>query len=183
MSRKRKAILAACIAAVVAIVCLVVVVPARSSLESLNDSIQQHNEQSDQQRQETDRAKSEFASLLERAESIEEGTADPPASDERDGALCSLALDQEKNPSVVRVEASPIELFEAHYDSDSEAQLTVSYTSVGYDEDGNRVFHDMHRLDTWYAKKGADGWVVYRMEPSAQDPFENGYTELPSRVQ
>jgi hypothetical protein len=183
MSRKRKAILAACIAAAVAVVCLVVIVPSRSSLENLNDDIQQQNEQRDQQRQETDRAKSEFASLLERAESIEEGTADPPASDERDGALCSLALDQEKNPSVARVEASPIELSEARYDSDSEAQFKVSYTSVGYDEGGNRVFHDMHRLDTWYAKKDADGWIVYSMVPSAQDPFVNGYTELPSRAQ
>jgi hypothetical protein len=183
MSRKRKAILVACIVAAVAVVCLVVLVPPRSSLENPSNDIEQHNEQRDQQRQETDRAKSEFASLLERAESIEEGTADPSASEERDGALCSLVLDQEKNPSVVRVEASPVELFEAHYDSNSEAQLTVSYTSVGYDADGNRVFHDMHRLDTWYAKKGADGWVVYRMEPSWQDPFVNGYTELPSRVQ
>ena len=183
MSRKRKAILVACIVAAVAVVCLVVLVPPRSSLENLSDDIQQHNEQRNQQRQETSQAKSEFASLLERAESIEEGTADPPASDERDGELCSLALDQEKNPSVARVEASPIELFEAHYDSDSEAQLTVSYTSVGYDEDGNRVFHDMHRLDTWYARKGDDGWVVYRMESSGQNPFENGYTELPSRAQ
>ncbi|MGI6033446.1 MAG: hypothetical protein ACOX69_08525 [Coriobacteriales bacterium] len=183
MSRKRKAILVACIVAAVAIVCLVVLVPFHSSLENLSDDIQQNNEQRDQQRQETNRAKSEFASLLKRAESIEEGTADPAASDERDGALCSLVLDQEKNPSVVRVEASPIELFEAHYDNDSEAQLTVSYTSVGYDEDGGRVFHDMHRLDTWYAKKSADGWIVYRMENSEQDPFENGYTELPSRAQ
>ncbi|MGI6217878.1 MAG: hypothetical protein ACOYIK_09745 [Coriobacteriales bacterium] len=183
MNRKKIAILAACIVAVVAFLCLIAIVPAQSSLENLNSSIQQQNEQNDQQRQETDRAKSEFASLLERAESIEEGTADPPASEERDGALCSLVLDQEKNPSVVRVEASPVELFEAHYDSDSEAQLTVSYTSVGYDEDGNRVFHDMHRLDTWYAKKGSDGWIIYRMETSEQDPFENGYTELPSRVQ
>lgn len=183
MSRKRKVVLAVCIMAAVAMVCLVVLVPPRSSLENLSDDIQQHNEQRDQQRQETNRAKSEFAPLLERAESIEEGTADPPASDERDGALCSLVLDQEKNPSVVRVEASPVELFEAHYDSDSEAQLKVSYTSVGYDQDGNRVFHDMHRLDTWYAKKGVDGWIVYRMVPSEQDPYENGYTELPSRVQ
>jgi hypothetical protein len=106
-------------------------------------------------------AKSEFAPLVERARDIMEGTADPPASEERDGILVSDAFPPEAHPDTAWVEVEPIEITDVEYTSDTEAVLTVSYSIAGYRSDGWTDFSASMPDDRWYLRKTDDGWVVY----------------------
>ena len=111
--------------------------------------------------QQVAQAKSEFAPLVERARDIMEGTADPPASEERDGVLASEAFPPEAHPDTAWVELSPIEITDVEYTSDTEAVLTVSYSIAGYRSDGWTDFSASMSDDKWYLQKTDDGWVVY----------------------
>jgi hypothetical protein len=111
--------------------------------------------------QQVAQAKSELAPLVERARDIMEGTADPPASEERDGVLASEAFPPEAYPDTAWVEVAPIEITDVEYTSDTEAVLTVSYSIAGYRSDGWTDFSASMTDDKWYLRKTDDGWVVY----------------------
>ncbi|MGI6217879.1 MAG: hypothetical protein ACOYIK_09750 [Coriobacteriales bacterium] len=111
--------------------------------------------------QQVAQAKSEFAPLVERARDIMEGTADPSASEERDGILASYAFPPESHPDTAWVEVKPIEITDVEYTSDTEAVLTVNYSIAGYRSDGWTDFSASMPDDKWYVRKTDDGWVVY----------------------
>ena len=128
----------------------------------------------DQERQEAERQArverygDEFQPLLERARAIMDGTADPPASEELDGELFYWGWDHRRGayPDTTRVEVSPIEVTDVAPDGEGGLTVTVSFKVTQYRADGGVDSHASFVGDTWHARRGGSGWVVYRIETS-----------------
>lgn len=114
------------------------------------------------------RYRGELQPLLERARAIMDGTADPPASEELDGELFYWGWDHRRGayPDTTRVEVSPIEVTNVAPDGEGGLTVTVSFKVTQYRADGGVDSHASFVGDTWHARRGGSGWVVYRIETS-----------------
>ncbi|ADK68167.1 hypothetical protein Olsu_1057 [Olsenella uli DSM 7084] len=107
----------------------------------------------------------EFRPLLDRARSIMDDTADPPSSEELDGALAGRnRFYPEFYPEVTRPEVEWLELTDADVNGD-EAALSVSYVIGYYGPDGSRVdWFESRDVETWHARRRDGRWVVYQVD-------------------
>ena len=113
------------------------------------------------------RAETELRPTLERARAVMAGTADPPASEELDGALYERSFDfrqREYYPDATRAEVTPIVVVDAMYDGDDEVVLTVRFSRAYYRADGSVANAASHSKSRWYLRLEARHWMVYRVE-------------------
>ncbi|MFC2704849.1 MAG: hypothetical protein ACFN02_02690 [Olsenella profusa] len=113
------------------------------------------------------RAEVTFCPTLERARAVMAGTAEPPASEELDGALYERSFDfrqQKYYPDATRAEVTPIVVVDAEYDGDDEVVLTVRFSDTYYRADGSEACGASHSHDRWYLRREDGRWVFYRVE-------------------
>lgn len=113
------------------------------------------------------RAESEFRPTLERARAVMAGTAEPPASEELDGALYERSFDFRQRryyPDATRAEVTPIVVVDAEYDGDDEVVLTVRFSRRYYRADGSVANAASHSKSRWYLRLKDRRWIVYRVE-------------------
>ncbi len=95
------------------------------------------------------------------------GTAEPPASEELDGALYERSFDfrrQTYYPDATRAEVIPIVVVDAEYDGDDEVVLTVRFSRAYYRADGSVANAASHSKSRWYLRPEDRHWMVYRVE-------------------
>lgn len=113
------------------------------------------------------RAEAELRPTLERARAVMAGTAEPPASEELDGALYERSFDfrrQTYYPDATRAEVIPIVVVDAEYDGDDEVVLTVRFSRAYYRADGSVANAASHSKSRWYLRPEDRHWMVYRVE-------------------
>lgn len=113
------------------------------------------------------RAEVTFWPILERARAVMAGTAEPPASEELDGALYERSFDFRQRryyPDATRAEVTPIVVVDAEYDGDDEVVLTVRFSDTYYRADGSEACGALHSHDRWYLRREDGRWTFSRME-------------------
>ena len=106
----------------------------------------------------------EIQPLLERARSVMDGTADPPASKQFDGELYYWSFSREEYRDVTRVEVSPIYVTTITSDGDNGMVLTVNFEITRYRANGKRDSWASYTGDKWYIRKNGNRWIVYKIE-------------------
>ena len=106
----------------------------------------------------------EIQPLLERARSVMDGTADPPASKQFDGELYCWSFSREEYRDVTRVEVSPIYVTTITSDGDNGMVLTVNFEITRYRANGKRDSWASYTGDKWYIRKNGNRWIVYKIE-------------------
>ena len=106
----------------------------------------------------------EIQPLLERARSVMDGTADPPASKQFDGELYYWSFSREEYRDVTRVEVSPIYVTTITSDGDNGMVLTVNFEITRYRANGKRDSWASYTADKWYVRKNGNRWIVYKIE-------------------
>ena len=106
----------------------------------------------------------EIQPLLERARSVMDGTADPPASKQFDGELYYWSFSREEYRDVTRVEVSPIYVTTITSDGDNGMILTVNFEITRYRANGKRDSWASYTGDKWYIRKNGNRWIVYKID-------------------
>ena len=106
----------------------------------------------------------EIQPLLERARSVMDGTADPPASKQFDGELYCWSFSREEYRDVTRVEVSPIYVTTITSDGDNGMVLTVNFEITRYRANGKRDSWASYTGDKWYIRKNGNRWIVYKID-------------------
>ena len=106
----------------------------------------------------------EIQPLLERARSVMDGTADPPASKQFDGELYYWSFSREEYRDVTRVEVSPIYVTTITSDGDNGMVLTVNFEITRYRANGKRDSWASYTGDKWYIRKNGNRWIVYKID-------------------
>ena len=106
----------------------------------------------------------EIQPLLERARSVMDGTADPPASKQFDGELYYWSFSREEYRDVTRVEVSPIYVTTITSDGDNGMVLTVNFEITRYRANGKRDSWASYTGDKWYIRKNGNRWIVYKLD-------------------
>ena len=106
----------------------------------------------------------EIQPLLERARSVMDGTADPPASKQFDGELYYWSFSREEYRDVTRVEVSPIYVTTITSDGDNGMVLTVNFEITRYRANGKRESWASYTGDKWYIRKNGNRWIVYKID-------------------
>ena len=106
----------------------------------------------------------EIQPLLERARSVMDGTADPPASKQFDGERYCWSFSREEYRDVTRVEVSPIYVTTITSDGDNGMVLTVNFEITRYRANGKRDSWASYTGDKWYIRKNGNRWIVYKID-------------------
>ena len=106
----------------------------------------------------------EIQPLLQRARSVMDGTANPPASKQLDGELYYWSFSREEYRDVTQIEVSPIYVTTITSDGDNGMVLTVNFEVTRYCANGRRDSWASYTGDKWYIRKNDDRWIVYKIK-------------------